>query len=40
MTFASKIIFLADMAEPYRDDLDKDPDLEHIRELIYKEHNL
>ena len=40
MTFAAKIIFLADMAEPYRDSLDKDPDLEHIRELIYKENNL
>ncbi|MBU6197833.1 MAG: bis(5'-nucleosyl)-tetraphosphatase (symmetrical) YqeK [Cyanobacteria bacterium REEB446] len=40
MTFASKIIFLADMAEPYRDERDRDPDLEHIRELIYKEHNL
>ena len=40
MTFASKIIFLADMAEPLRDSLDKDPYLEHIRKLIYKDHNL
>jgi len=40
MTLASKIIFIADMIEPRRDAKDTDPDLEHIRKLVFKEHDL
>jgi len=40
MTLASKVIFLSDMIEPYRDEKDADPDLEHLRELVYKKQDL